>query len=85
MLNPEEARLINNNNIIDDQEISGEILIDKTMRRLIEILQQSNFLPLDGRLHIYNPFSLQNSSSKDALRQENWLQEVSTGNVEIMN
>lgn len=85
MLNPGDARLTNTSVLVDEQDASGELIPDKTMMRLAEILQQSSQDPLDGRFHIYNLFSLQNTSSKDAVKEDAWLQEAFIKNVEIIN
>lgn len=84
MLNPGKADFKDDIHVLDDREVSGEIVPDKTMLRLAEILQQAGKIPLDGRFHIYNLFSLQNTSSKDAVKQKSWLIEASFKNIEIM-
>ncbi|KIL53132.1 DUF1643 domain-containing protein [Jeotgalibacillus campisalis] len=85
MLNPGKAKLIDETIKIGVTEVSGEITLDKTMIRIVEILSQSNQNPLDGRFHIYNLFSLQNTSSKAAVKLENWIQEALISNVEVIN
>lgn len=85
MLNPGEAKFIDSKTVVGNQEIFGELIPDKTMIRLVEILQQYGQTPLNGRFHIYNLFSLQNTSSKDAVKQEDWLLEARNKNVEIIN
>lgn len=85
MLNPGKADFKDNIHVLDDREVSGEIVPDKTMLRLAEILQQSSKVPLDGRFHIYNLFALQNTSSKEAVKQDSWLKEATLKNIDIIN
>lgn len=85
MLNPGNASLMNESITIDDSDTKGELILDRTMLRLAEILQQASQTSLDGRFHIYNLFSLQNTSSKDAVKQEEWLQKAYTKNVEVIS
>lgn len=85
MLNPGKADFKDNIHVLDDQEVSGEIVPDKTMLRLAEILHQSSKMPLDGRFHIYNLFSLQNTSSKEAVKQDSYLNEAILKNIAIIN
>ncbi|MDN3436512.1 hypothetical protein QMA04_00335 [Planococcus sp. APC 3900] len=84
MLNPGEARFMDNALEIDSREISGELIADPTMIRLAEILQQTGKNPLNGRFHIYNLFYLQNTSSKDAVKRKEWLQEAYINSLEII-
>jgi len=85
MLNPGKADFKDDIHVLDDREVSGEIVPDKTMLRLAEILQQASEIPLDGRFHIYNLFSLQNTSSKDAVKQDSLLKEAALKNIDIIN
>lgn len=85
MLNPGKADFKDDIHVLDDREVSGEIIPDKTMLRLAEILQRATKIPLDGRFHIYNLFSLQNTSSKDAVKQDSWLKEATLKNLDIIN
>lgn len=85
MLNPGKADFKDDIHVLDNREISGEIEPDKTMLRLVEILKQSSRIPLNGRFHIYNLFTLQNTSSKDAVKQEEMLNESILKNVDIIN
>lgn len=73
MLNPGEASFIDQSIKIEEDEITGEVTPDKTMLRLAEILRRSSLLSLDGQFHIYNLFTLQNTSSKNAVKQKEWL------------
>ncbi|MBO0959945.1 DUF1643 domain-containing protein [Neobacillus sp. MM2021_6] len=84
MLNPGKASFIDQSIIIDESEKTGEVLPDKTMKRLAEILQNSKTLPLEGRFHIYNLFPLQNTSSKDAVRQKDLLMKSFETNQNII-
>jgi hypothetical protein len=72
MLNPGEASFVDKSIVFDDEK-TGELIPDKTMKRLAEILQQSNIEPLNGRLHIYNLFPFQQTSSKNAVKEKQWL------------
>lgn len=73
MLNPGEASFVDKSIVFDDEEKTGELIPDKTMRRLAEILQQSKNEPLNGRFHIYNLFPFQHTSSKNAVKEKQWL------------
>lgn len=84
MLNPGEAEFVIDTCVVEGLESSGEIKLDKTMKRLVEILQQSSHKPIDGRFHIYNLFSLQNTSSKNAVKQDVLLHEAGMNNIEII-
>jgi hypothetical protein len=85
MLNPGEAEFLNKSVVIGEKDVTGELKPDKTMKQLVNILQHSSSIPLNGRFHIYNLFSLQNTSSKDAVKQKEWLQAAHLNNAEIMN
>ncbi|MCM3201613.1 hypothetical protein A9488_08865 [Bacillus cereus] len=85
MLNPGYANFKDESITMKDSDTTGEITPDRTMIRLAEILRHVSQASLEGRFHIYNLFSLQNTSSKDAVKQEEWLREAYTNNVEIIN
>ncbi|MFJ5762078.1 DUF1643 domain-containing protein [Neobacillus sp. NPDC093182] len=73
MLNPGEASFVDKSIVFDVEEKTGELIPDKTMKRLAEILQQSNKELLNGRFHIYNLFPFQHTSSKNAVKEKQWL------------
>ncbi|KSU82085.1 hypothetical protein GA0061096_3699 [Fictibacillus enclensis] len=85
LLNPGSSKLSSHlNKELENTGIAcGGITLDPTMRQLtLMVCKMYNEQPqLDGRLHIYNLFSLQNPSSEDAI--EVFEELTSTGELDI--
>jgi hypothetical protein len=67
LLNPGSATLFRERPA-PNHNVMGELTLDPTMRQLIRLSEEIyHGAALDGRLHIYNLFSLQNPKSLDAI------------------
>lgn len=67
LLNPGSAALYRERPA-PDRSVMGEVTLDPTMRQLVKITEAIYRTPsLNGRLHIYNLFSLQNPRAAEAI------------------
>ncbi len=76
MLNPGNAKL-HSYELIENEYTEGIIDLDPTMKRLIELIQQMyQDKALEGRVYIYNLFTLRNPKSKEALAEFNYIYQI---------
>lgn len=69
MLNPGSAKL-QIDNLPNNVPVNGEVIIDPTMETLTKLVEEfyEKSEGFEGRIYIYNLFSLQNPSSSDAVK-----------------